>query len=355
MLTVETALRLIVIGQELLVALVFLFGNGTRATRISGAMLMLSVAAYLFTSDPGLRGSTGILLPVVALLAMSVPYCLWAFARAIFESSWPNRWLVSVALLVGISVWVTFVLTDYDVGERAASANLVMHVMSLVIVLHAIWITARGRLDDLLEHRRKYRLFFVVIVAAQVLLVLVVELALGTASPPSWLALGNVAIIALMTLGLAVPMLRLDPDLVGIDERSVDKSELKNERVLSAADSVLQAALLALMDDGYHQETGLMIRTLAEKLRHPEHQLRRLINGHLQYRNFSAFLNSYRIAAAKRQLADAERVRVPVLTIALELGYASLGPFNRAFKAETGTTPSEYRQRVLIQRAADSE
>jgi AraC-like DNA-binding protein len=109
------------------------------------------------------------------------------------------------------------------------------------------------------------------------------------------------------------------------------------------------------MDDGYHQETGLTIRTLAEKLQHPEHQLRRLINGHLQYRNFSAFLNSYRIAAAKRQLADAERVRVPVLTLALELGYASLGPFNRAFKAETGTTPSEYRQRVLIQRAADSE
>ena len=355
MLTLETALRLIVIGQELLLALVFLFGNGTRATRISGSMLMLSVAAYLYASDPELRVSTGILLPVVALLAMSVPYCLWAFARAIFESPWPNKWVISVALLVGASAWVTFVLTDYGVGERAVFANLVMHVMSLVIVLHALWITARGRLDDLLEHRRKFRLFFVVIVAAQVLLVLVVELALGAASPPMWLAFGNVAIIALMTLGLAVPMLRLNPEFVGVDERSAEIGELKNEHALSAADSVLQAALLALMDDGYHQETGLTIRTLAEKLQHPEHQLRRLINGHLQYRNFSAFLNSYRIAAAKQQLVNPGRVRVPVLTIALELGYASLGPFNRAFKTDTGTTPSEYRQRFLIRRAADSE
>ena len=35
---------------------------------------------------------------------------------------------------------------------------------------------------------------------------------------------------------------------------------------------------------------------------------------------------------------------MPVLTIALDAGFSSLGPFNRAFKAETGATPSEYRR-----------
>jgi AraC-like DNA-binding protein len=35
---------------------------------------------------------------------------------------------------------------------------------------------------------------------------------------------------------------------------------------------------------------------------------------------------------------------VPVLTIALDAGFSSLGPFNRAFKAETGMTPSEFRR-----------
>jgi AraC-like DNA-binding protein len=35
---------------------------------------------------------------------------------------------------------------------------------------------------------------------------------------------------------------------------------------------------------------------------------------------------------------------VPILTLALDLGYASLSPFNRAFKAHTGLTPSEYRR-----------
>jgi AraC-like DNA-binding protein len=80
-----------------------------------------------------------------------------------------------------------------------------------------------------------------------------------------------------------------------------------------------------------------------------------LINGHLGYRNFSAFLNSYRIPEAQQILSDPEQVRKPVLTLALELGYGSLGPFNRAFKVATGLTPTEYRQQSLGASAADSE
>jgi AraC-like DNA-binding protein len=32
-----------------------------------------------------------------------------------------------------------------------------------------------------------------------------------------------------------------------------------------------------------------------------------------------------------------------VLTLALDCGYASIGPFNRAFKARFGVTPTQYR------------
>jgi AraC-like DNA-binding protein len=77
----------------------------------------------------------------------------------------------------------------------------------------------------------------------------------------------------------------------------------------------------------------------------PEHQLRKLINRHLGYRNFSSFLNFHRIGEAKNHLVDPEFVRTPVLTIAMDLGYGSIGPFNRAFKESTGLTPTEYRSR----------
>ena len=41
----------------------------------------------------------------------------------------------------------------------------------------------------------------------------------------------------------------------------------------------------------------------------------------------------------------ARKPKVPVITIAMDAGFQSLGPFNRAFKATTGVTPTEYRRR----------
>lgn len=93
-----------------------------------------------------------------------------------------------------------------------------------------------------------------------------------------------------------------------------------------------------------YRQDGLTIGALAQRLSLPEHRLRRLINPALGYRNFNSFLNYYRIAEAKAALADASQSEVPVLTIALDTGFSSLGPFNRAFKAETGATPSEFRR-----------
>ena len=76
----------------------------------------------------------------------------------------------------------------------------------------------------------------------------------------------------------------------------------------------------------------------------PEYRLRRLINQRLGYRNFNVFLNEHRIDEAKAALADPSQAEVPVITIAMDAGFQSLGPFNRAFKATTGVTPTEYRR-----------
>ena len=90
--------------------------------------------------------------------------------------------------------------------------------------------------------------------------------------------------------------------------------------------------------------TTSRIGTLATKLAIPEYRLRRLINQRLGYRNFNVFLNNHRIEEAKAALADPSQAEVPVITIAMDAGFQSLGPFNRAFKATTGVTPTEYRR-----------
>jgi AraC-like DNA-binding protein len=43
-------------------------------------------------------------------------------------------------------------------------------------------------------------------------------------------------------------------------------------------------------------------------------------------------------------LADPMRADMPVLSVAFEVGFASVGPFNRAFRDVTGQSPTEYRK-----------
>lgn len=343
--TLETALRFMVIGQELLIGVIFLSGRGNRAARVSGALLLAGIAAYLFISSIELQGVAKVAMPILLLFAMIVPPSLWLFARAVFEAPWPRRWVVVVIVLVLGCAWGLFASpSSWPMGWLQA-AGIARHITSLVIVAHVIFMAAQGRPDDLVEQRRKFRAYFVAIVAVQVAIVLGIELLLGEAAPP-WLATLNVLIIAAMTIGLAIPMLRLSSDFFGEQQHVLSKEELPAAR-LSPSEQVLGKALATAMTNGAYRRPGLTIRVLADQLGHPEHQLRKLINGYLGYRNFSAYLNSYRVAEAQRCLADPTQVRTPVLTIALDLGYGSLGPFNRAFKTITGSTPTEYRRTAI--------
>jgi AraC-like DNA-binding protein len=355
MLSVETAIRLIVIGQELLIAAVFLFSDSGRAARISGALLMFSVVGYLISSDDVLRNFVAHMSSIALLLSLLVPYCLWLFARAMFEAAWPRPWLMIASIVVVLVVWYSF-KDGYAVSRFwTTSLSILMHVLSLAIVAHALWIALGGRPDDLVERRRSYRLVFVVVVSVQVASVLILELAYGAQIPPSWLQLVNVVSIAVITIGLALPLLDINAELFASAERLMAVGRGGGQQVQVVADELESKQLLELMSDGYYRQSGLTIRSLAEKLKLPEHRLRRLINGKLAYRNFSAFLNDFRIAEARERLTDPKNARAPVLTMALDLGYASLGPFNRAFRANTGRTPTDYRRQNIRPVLADSE
>ena len=102
------------------------------------------------------------------------------------------------------------------------------------------------------------------------------------------------------------------------------------------------------VERAYRRE-GLTIGTLAASLGLPEYRLRQIINEGLGHRNFNAFLNRYRLEDAKAALGDSHQKDVPILTIAMDAGFQSLGPFNRAFKADTGLTPTEFRRRALAE------
>ncbi|MEL6412178.1 MAG: helix-turn-helix domain-containing protein [Pseudomonadota bacterium] len=93
-------------------------------------------------------------------------------------------------------------------------------------------------------------------------------------------------------------------------------------------------------------EPDLTIKALSKRMETTEHKLRALINQRLDYDNFSAFVNAYRVKAIKAELLDPKNANMTILAIALNNGFNSVPPFNQAFKALEGITPSQYRTRA---------
>ena len=91
-----------------------------------------------------------------------------------------------------------------------------------------------------------------------------------------------------------------------------------------------------------HREPELKVVELARRIDTAEHKLSRLITQALGEKNFNQMINRHRIAYACRRLAE-PATTATILDISADAGFASLGPYNRAFKAATGCTPSAYR------------
>ena len=337
--TVDTALRLIAIGQLALIMLVVARSESRGRIRVVTALLLAGVIGYLVNSGEFLRSGPVLLWAPVALMANLAALFLWLFAHLLFERPIDRR-LAGGAFALLVGIWLIFIFARDELGWFAAIGQ---HLVSLLLAVHSVAIALLERRDDLVEARRRFRVGFVLVVGVQMLAVVLIETWYGFGRAPDWLMLFQSAIIVAAVLGTGAALLDADAELL-----AAPASRPQNQPQLSPAEHVLKQKLDAAMAQAVYRESGLTIGVLAERLGTPEHRLRALINRRLGYRNFSAFLNAHRIAEARALLADPGKVDLPVLTIAMDLGYGSLAPFNRAFREATAQTPSDYRRAAII-------
>jgi AraC-like DNA-binding protein len=341
---IESLMRTAGIVVVLLMAVLLLRDAGRGLVGGLGALFSLGVSSYLVCSAPGFRElSPFIHLPLLTL-CVSNPVFFWLLARALFDDAFrlaPVHGLLVVVLLLGKAACAL------AGGTIAATGGLLIQAAGFGLAAHALWVAYAGRADDLSEERRAVRLPLVVGVGVYSVVILVAEVILGTGIAPAPVRLIHVGIILSLAVTFALRLVSLRADDLLVPQTSAPQLS-NSERQDGDIDAALLGRLNALMEQ---QETwraeGLTIGKLADQLGIPEYRLRRLINKSLGHRNFSSYINGYRIEAARRALKDPAKARLPVLTIALDLGFGSIGPFNRAFKDATGMTPTEFRRAHL--------
>ncbi|MFI4974097.1 MAG: helix-turn-helix domain-containing protein [Caulobacterales bacterium] len=335
--TLELLARGASVGVFMALAIGLSRGAPTPA-RITGVLVCLVSAARALAQFPLALSALGpVKYPVWALTIMGVGLH-WAFATELFGDRRKLNPLRFAPALVLLAVGMAAASAPRDVSRLLW---LTHHLIGIALIFHALAVIAVGWRQDLVEPRRTLRgpVLALGTIYALVFVSLDVFTTFRLSAPyyPSSLD----ALLSPLVGGLAIAvLLRADPALFEV-ARPADRAA---PRPVAAQDQTVLTRLTRAMDEQeLWRQDALTIADLARGVGVPEHRLRNAINTGLGYRNFAAFLNERRVAAAKAALADPAKTRTPVSAIAYEVGFGSLGPFNRAFKDATGMTPSAWR------------
>lgn len=361
---IDAALRGMVLALALLLLAVLLRQRRQVDTPAATAALLLclGLAVQVLGSAPWAERNLGCAAqsPLIAV-AVGNAVLFWLFSAALFDDGFRWRpwhaaaWLLA-ALLGAVQCPVVVGLDESDALRRAARLSL--RVLPVLCVAGALWAALRHWRADLVESRRRLRIWLVAAGAVYTLVQLAARLSTPQGFLSPGLALLDVLALLAVLAGWALSVLRLAPGLlqmVGPPALAAPAAVApppspEQPAPPSAADGLLAQALQqALAVDRAYRDPELSVTALAARLAVPEYRLRRHIHQQLGFRNFNAYVNSFRLDDACRWLRDPAQRDTPVLTVALDAGFGSVGPFNRAFKAHTGLTPTEYRAQALAE------
>jgi len=308
--------------------------------------LPLCLLAYLLRSAPwAVAAPVPVLLPLTSG-ALLFPVAFWWLLHNVFDDRadlpWPALLSAGVLLVAGL-------MPPTPGALLGPGAHVLQKLVAAGFVLAALWRMARSFGDDLVAGRRSLRAWLLGYVGAHGLVVLAIELWLGGRAAPAWMDALNLAAIGLAVAATLAFLLRPDAAAAQTLFGPAPSLPMPEPRADQAAQSApieelwLQRLEQLMKDEHAYRDPELSPGSLADRMGIPEYRLRELINRRLGYRNFPAFVNEHRLREVEQKLADPLLEGRPILTLALEAGFGSVGPFNRAFRERHGMTPSDYR------------
>ncbi len=117
----------------------------------------------------------------------------------------------------------------------------------------------------------------------------------------------------------------------------------------SETEAGYQLLLKQMQSERPYLQTDLDLAGLASMVNCSSNQLRQIIQNHTGS-GFYEFLAQYRLAEARQLLSDPSEQRYTIEGIAMQCGYASRSAFYKAFKANTGSSPADFRRQILSSR-----
>ncbi|MGF1544252.1 MAG: helix-turn-helix transcriptional regulator [Parvularculaceae bacterium] len=311
------------------------------ATPLSAAWALFAVSIFFHSTGEIAGDRLGLVGPIVAVGGAATCGWAWLFARALFRPTPPFE-ARHIAVVAAITAPAAMAQIPAAFPPDGAAMRLAGNAMTLASSAALILIVAealRGLQPSTPAPERRFRLAFAGVFATMIGLC-AVWLGHDPAQGPSAavkdlvrascgaIAIVVVAFVARYRFRHPAPAARRAKPAIAPDA----EARALAERIRRRLDT----------DDLFKSPT-LRVADLADALGEPDYKISRCVTGAMGYANFNRLINERRLAHAKAALADPRFAERSILAIALDSGFGSIGPFNRAFKEATGQTPRAYR------------
>ena len=303
---------------------------------------------------------------VFALGTCATCNVIWLISRALFRGSESLAFqhyalAASIALLVmtsrSLELMVSFNwLTTDNTGWIKGAVSEITQLLSSTILALAFWEAVRG-FTQATKTSQNQRLLFAGSFFAGVFSCSVVAEGMLTSDVSvqikPWLVVSSALLITLVTFIILLWQHQSRRSTSHISKISND-TEGVAEPILEDDKKVFNQIRLLMEQEQRFLQHDLKTIDIANSLKVSEYRISRAIRTMSAAANVNQFINSYRISFAKQLLTSKHSEHWTILVISMESGFASLAPFNRAFKASEGCTPNQYRLRYLNKEAVSS-
>ena len=304
-------------------------------SRIEAYAALCAVSFVCYIAGRLTDGTAGILFSLVGAGA-----CGWAWllTRALFDPSPRDVWWPRIVATVIAVAGALTVLVPAD-GDLSRFAGNVYGLSGSAALLLTFIEPLQARRGDVTPLEKRFRIAFLIIFGWLVVVSTLWFQASSGAPAEAWrIDLIRIACagVGLVGASAAVWFRLRHPIIQGDAARSGRRSPTDDDRRLA------ERLLGLLRDEAIDVRPDLRIGDVAARLGQPEYKVSQCISTVLGFPNFNRLINHHRIERAKRLLADPDQGQ-PILEVAFECGFGSVGPFNRAFRELVGVTPRDFR------------
>ncbi|MEP5152270.1 helix-turn-helix transcriptional regulator [Planktotalea sp.] len=330
--------------------------------------------------DPDSTGHLFRASVIIGGLELASPFLFWAYVRALTTEGQAERipklrYHIAPILLVLAAFWsLLFLPSDFDASEytdddlRLIGIVLIAFVVVLADIVFKAMIATyvyltirrliayRTRLRDVFASTENRELTWIWVIIVCIVIYLSASIAftasvlLGVFAENSYedhLQVFDATALLFMFWIIGVWGLRQRPGLTrqpvitpeqpdASAARKYEKSALDAERLERIAAKVETA----MSQDLLYRDPNLSLWDLSKRIGVTGHYVSQALNMHLN-KSFFDVVNGWRIKDAVKQLNTSDET---ILVIAYDVGFNSRSAFYKAFKRETGKTPSDLRK-----------